>query len=98
MVGDDKLPIEADAQQDIRGPFRFPNAAYSAPAPEEDYPVERVEAVYRRLDLRIIPGWLHLAPAPRANESAADLESPQLSGSSTFSVPPFAPTSAWHRR
>lgn len=26
------------------------------PAPQEDYPVERVEAVYRKLDMRIIPG------------------------------------------
>lgn len=28
----------------------------AAPQHEEDYPVERVEAVYRKLDLRIIPG------------------------------------------
>lgn len=27
--------------------------------PGEDYPVERVEAVYRKLDLRIIPGRRH---------------------------------------
>lgn len=27
-----------------------------------DYPVERVEAVYRKLDMRIIPGKLHSRP------------------------------------
>lgn len=30
----------------------------SVPDDEEDYPIERVEAVYRKLDLRIIPGLL----------------------------------------
>lgn len=28
----------------------------AAPHQEDDYPVERVEAVYRKLDMRIIPG------------------------------------------
>lgn len=26
---------------------------------DEDYPIERVDAVYRKLDLRIIPGMPH---------------------------------------
>lgn len=29
---------------------------------EDDYPVERVEAVYRKIDLRIIPGESALPP------------------------------------
>ncbi|KAJ0107014.1 vitamin h transporter 1 [Diaporthe amygdali] len=40
------------------------------PAPQEDYPVERVEAVYRKLDLRIIPAfWIlyFLCSAIRSN-------------------------------
>lgn len=59
-VGDDKTPIKVDAQQDIQGQSKLPNAATRAA--EEDYPVERVEAVYRQLDLRIIPGWLLYSP------------------------------------
>lgn len=55
IVGDDKLPIQVDTEQHIQGQSKFPNAA--ARVPDEDYPVERVEAVYRKLDLRIIPGW-----------------------------------------
>lgn len=29
---------------------------------EDDYPVERVEAVYRKIDLRIIPGEFTIYP------------------------------------
>lgn len=67
---------------------------------EDDYPVERVEAVYRKIDLRIIPGKYcsstdnstmpppsHTANAPR----------PQPFGSFTSSAPPSVPTSASRR-
>lgn len=48
-VGDDEYTKNAVEQQ--------PHAqVLAAPQHEEDYPVERVEAVYRKLDLRIIPG------------------------------------------
>ena len=33
-----------------------PHAQVLAAPHHEDYPIERVEAVYRKLDLRIIPG------------------------------------------
>lgn len=58
-MGDDKLPIQVDAEPErgVQGQPKFPNVA--SHAPDEDYPVERVEAVYRKLDLRIIPGWSH---------------------------------------
>lgn len=49
-LSDNKLstPVESshDAEQQSR--------AFATP--DDDYPVERVEAVYRKLDLRIIPG------------------------------------------
>lgn len=54
IAGDDKLPLELGSQQHVQAQPNFPGVA--SRAPEEDYPVERVEAVYRKLDLRIIPG------------------------------------------
>lgn len=51
--GDDKLPSQ-ESSHDVEQPH--PANVY---VPDEDYPIERVEAVYRKIDLRIIPGWLH---------------------------------------
>lgn len=45
---------EGDGEED--GQAQFVTAPVAPPM--EDYPVERVEAVYRKLDLRIIPGLL----------------------------------------
>lgn len=65
----------------------------------EDYPVERVEAVYRKLDLRIIPGMFTPVSCIAADHSLMGLlGSPSLtmaqpSGSSTSSAPPSDPTS-----
>lgn len=53
-AGDDKLPAPVESDHDVEE--QQPRALA---APEEDYPVERVEAVYRKLDLRIIPGLTH---------------------------------------
>jgi hypothetical protein len=46
-VGDDDYTKHAVEQ---------PHAQVLAAPQHEDYPIERVEAVYRKLDLRIIPG------------------------------------------
>jgi hypothetical protein len=53
-----------------------------------DYDVETVEKVYKKIDWRIIPR-MSLAQLP--GNSIANIW--QLSGSCTFSVPLFAPTS-----
>ena len=52
-VGDDDYTKDAVEQ---------PQAHVLAAPHEEDYPVERVEAVYRKLDMRIIPGRLFAHP------------------------------------
>lgn len=52
-VGDDGYTKDAVEQ---------PQAHVLAASHEEDYPVERVEAVYRKLDMRIIPGRLLAHP------------------------------------
>lgn len=58
-VGDDEYTKHAVEQ---------PHAQALTAPQHEDYPVERVEAVYRKLDLRIIPGtftrpWLMATPS-----------------------------------
>lgn len=65
--GDDKLPPPVESTHDVGQPSR------AIATPDEDYPVERVEAVYRKLDLRIIPGLPPIPPerhAPRPIASA----------------------------
>lgn len=53
-MGDDKPPEPVEStSHDVEQ--QQPSRA-AATLEEEDYPVERVEAVYRKLDLRIIPG------------------------------------------
>lgn len=100
-VGDDDYTKDAVQQQQAQ--------VLAAPHQEDDYPVERVEAVYRKLDLRIIPGTLahtrHIRPimshrvTPTATSRSASMDLftyhiiAQPSGSSTSSAPPSAPTS-----
>lgn len=54
---DDKLPVQVvDTHNDDLA--EQPGAGTSTAV--EDYSIERVEAVYRKLDLRIIPGWIFI--------------------------------------
>lgn len=89
-----RVPIPDDDDDDGAGSSR-----------NGDDPIERVEAVYRKLDLRIIPGLL-TPPSSLLPPSAAYLTSKtdqtlkpriQPSGSCTSSAPPSAPTSASRR-
>lgn len=96
-VGDDDYTKDAVEQ---------PHAHVLAAPPQEDYPVERVEAVYRKLDMRIIPGMYALRP-PSSHQTCCIMPhhvasvgtwthhiiTAQPSGSSTSSAPPSAPTS-----
>lgn len=46
-----------------------PQAHVLAAPHQEDYPVERVEAVYRKLDMRIIPGRSCLLVLVKSDQS-----------------------------
>lgn len=55
IPGDHKDLFE-DAVNDVEQPHAQADADAGPASAGEDYPIERVEAVYRKLDLRIIPG------------------------------------------
>lgn len=84
-----------ESQRGTAGPDEEVGTAPGSPA---EYDIERIEKVYRKLDLRIIPGKTEM-PLPSGLREAPAPDSPrqQPSGSSTFSAPPSAPISAWRR-
>lgn len=64
---------------------------------DDDYTVERVEAVYRKLDLRIIPGVLPIFALETQCLHILTPLIPQPSGFCTSYALPSAPTSALRR-
>lgn len=82
---------------------RDSSTSYDATARQEaglrpqalEYDVERVEKVYRKLDLRIIPGMYLLMSHSVANPLTDD---GQPSGPCTFCARPSAPILGWHRQ
>lgn len=94
LTRDNKLSAEVNStSRDVEQPLATTGEEEEGEEEEEDYPVERVEAVYKKLDLRIIPGLIdhaqHFKVFPRFLTTAK-----QPSGSSTSCAAPSAPTSA----
>lgn len=83
-VGDDDYTKDAVEQ---------PQSHVLAAPHEEDYPVERVEAVYRKLDMRIIPGRLfarphHIRPIISQHVTCASTSRPSVMDSLTHRTIP----------
>jgi hypothetical protein len=57
----DKMPVETDSMNAYNAPRGLSSEAQHGPV---DYDVERVEKVYKKLDLRIIPGKSTTQRAP----------------------------------